>query len=157
MSIVMEDGEGVVDGRRSVRLCRSLAAAGQSIQLDAPRCVPGAGAHPSIQHPSSKPQPIHPPHQPPHPYPGRLPSPAVCLARPTHSTMDSLVAQYSQAPHQNEGYGHEEQQELMEVTPPLSLKFALPPVAAVCSHPLPLSAAHRHTDCVVSLHHGSAP
>lgn len=57
MSIVMEDGEGVVDGRISVRLCRSLAAAGQSIQLDAPRCVPGAGAHPSNTQAPSRNQP----------------------------------------------------------------------------------------------------
>lgn len=41
------------------------------------------------------------------------------------------MAQYSQPAHQNDGYSHDEQQELMEVTPPLSLKFALPPIAAV--------------------------
>lgn len=45
--------------------------------------------------------------------------------------MDSLVAQYSRPAFQNEGYSQEEQQELADVAPPLSLKFALPPIASV--------------------------
>jgi 20S proteasome subunit beta 5 len=45
--------------------------------------------------------------------------------------MDKLVAQYSRPPHQNEFYSEQEQQELTESLPPLSLKFALPPVANV--------------------------
>jgi 20S proteasome subunit beta 5 len=49
--------------------------------------------------------------------------------------MDKLVAQYSRPPHQNEFYSEQEQQELTESLPPLSLKFALPPVANV-SHSL---------------------
>jgi hypothetical protein len=42
--------------------------------------------------------------------------------------MDKLVAQYSRPQHQNEFYSEAEQQELTEGMPPLSLKFALPPV-----------------------------
>ena len=45
--------------------------------------------------------------------------------------MDALVAQYSRPAFENEGYSLEEQQELSEATPPLSLKFALPPIASV--------------------------
>ena len=51
--------------------------------------------------------------------------------------MDALVAQYSRPAFANEGYSEEEQQELSQATPPLSLKFALPPVARVSS-PNPL-------------------
>ena len=47
--------------------------------------------------------------------------------------MDTLVAQYSRPAFENEGYSQEEQQELSEATPPLSLKFALPPIARVSS------------------------
>lgn len=42
--------------------------------------------------------------------------------------MDKLVAQYSRPPHQNEFYNEQEQQDLTEGMPPLSLKFSLPPV-----------------------------
>lgn len=40
--------------------------------------------------------------------------------------MDKLVAQYSRPSHQNEFYSEQEQQDLTESLPPLSLKFALP-------------------------------
>jgi len=46
--------------------------------------------------------------------------------------MDALVAQYSRPAFEDEGYSPEDQQELAQVTPPLSLKFALPPIAQVC-------------------------
>lgn len=42
--------------------------------------------------------------------------------------MDKIVAQYSRPSHQNEFYSEQEQQDLTESLPPLSLKFALPPV-----------------------------
>jgi hypothetical protein len=45
--------------------------------------------------------------------------------------MDSLVAKYTQPVHEDEGYSHEEQMELLETTPSLDLRFALPPVAQV--------------------------
>lgn len=46
--------------------------------------------------------------------------------------MDSLVAQYTRPAHTEEGQSYDEQQELAQATPELSLKFALPPVAQVC-------------------------
>jgi hypothetical protein len=45
--------------------------------------------------------------------------------------MDALVAQYSRPAFEDEGYSQDEQQQLSEVTPSLSLKFALPPIAQV--------------------------
>lgn len=47
------------------------------------------------------------------------------------SVMDLLVAQYSRPAFQEEGYSSQEQQELSETVPPLSLRFAMPPVAKV--------------------------
>jgi len=47
--------------------------------------------------------------------------------------MDTLVAQYSRPSGQQEDYSQDEQQELLQLTPPLSLKFALPPIAQVSS------------------------
>ena len=45
--------------------------------------------------------------------------------------MDTLVAQYTKPPFENEGFSPEEQQDYAESVPPLSLKFVLPPVARV--------------------------
>jgi 20S proteasome subunit beta 5 len=45
--------------------------------------------------------------------------------------MDSLVAQYSRPTHANEGPSAEEQLELAQAAPELSLKFAMPPIAQV--------------------------
>ena len=45
--------------------------------------------------------------------------------------MDSLVSQYSQPAHMEEGQSQDEQLELYSGNPELSLKFALPPVAQV--------------------------
>lgn len=42
--------------------------------------------------------------------------------------MDKLVAQYTQPAHQNEFQSEPEQQDFASGLPPLSLKFALPPV-----------------------------
>lgn len=42
--------------------------------------------------------------------------------------MDKLVAQYTRSPHQDEFFSEAEQQELSETTPPISLKFNLPPL-----------------------------
>lgn len=47
------------------------------------------------------------------------------------SIMDLLVAQYGRPAFQEEGYSSQEQQELSETMPPLSLRFAMPPVAKV--------------------------
>lgn len=45
--------------------------------------------------------------------------------------MDSLVAQYSRPSFQDEGYDADEQYEVSQSVPPLSLKFALPPIPNV--------------------------
>lgn len=45
--------------------------------------------------------------------------------------MDSLVAQYTRPAFAEEGQAPEEQQQLCQPTPELSLRFALPPVAQV--------------------------
>ena len=52
--------------------------------------------------------------------------------------MDSLVARYSRPMFANEGYAKEQQEEmeLVQEVPALSLKFAMPPVAQVSSCPL---------------------
>lgn len=47
--------------------------------------------------------------------------------------MDKLVAQYTRSPHQNEFYSEQEQQELTEALPPISLNFKLPPLDNVSS------------------------
>lgn len=51
------------------------------------------------------------------------------------SSMDSLVAQYTRPAFADEGQTHEEQHELLQASPELSLKFALPPVAQVSRGP----------------------
>ena len=56
--------------------------------------------------------------------------------------MDTLVARYSQPSIGYGGYSQQEQDELTETTPPLSLKFALPPIANVS--PLRLSFFQMH-------------
>jgi 20S proteasome subunit beta 5 len=46
--------------------------------------------------------------------------------------MDTLVARYSRPTYQqNELFTEQEQQDFTDVVPPLSLKFAMPPVAHV--------------------------
>lgn len=42
--------------------------------------------------------------------------------------MDKIVSQYTRSPHQNEFYSEQEQQELTEALPPISLNFKLPPL-----------------------------
>lgn len=45
--------------------------------------------------------------------------------------MDTLVARYTRSPFDTEGFSSEDQQDYTDSLPPLSLKFALPPVARV--------------------------
>lgn len=52
--------------------------------------------------------------------------------------MDKLVAQYSRPAHQNELYSEQQQHDLTESLPPLSLKFNLPPVDNVSYNPMNL-------------------
>lgn len=53
------------------------------------------------------------------------------------------MAQYSRPAFQHEGYSSQEQQELSETVPPLSLRFAMPPVAKVN-----LFGCYEHMICV---------
>jgi 20S proteasome subunit beta 5 len=46
--------------------------------------------------------------------------------------MDTLVARYSRPMFEREGFSQNEEQELYQTVPSLSLKFAMPPVAQVC-------------------------
>lgn len=48
--------------------------------------------------------------------------------------MDSVVAQYSRNEFDHEGYSQEEQNDLYDIAPTFSTKFAMPPVASVRSN-----------------------
>jgi 20S proteasome subunit beta 5 len=47
--------------------------------------------------------------------------------------MDTLVAKYSGSPYQDDMYSEEQQRELTQCLPPLSLKFELPAIEKVGS------------------------
>lgn len=49
--------------------------------------------------------------------------------------MDTLVAQYSRPQHDYADYSNQEQQELTQSLPPLSLNFSLPPIDQVSHFP----------------------
>jgi 20S proteasome subunit beta 5 len=49
--------------------------------------------------------------------------------------MDTLVAQYSKPMFEKENYSQDDQMELYQPAPSLSLKFAMPPVAQVWFSP----------------------
>lgn len=49
----------------------------------------------------------------------------------TTSKMDTLVAQYSRPMFEKENYDQDDQMELYQGTPSLSLRFAMPPIAQV--------------------------
>jgi hypothetical protein len=51
--------------------------------------------------------------------------------------MDTLVAQYSKPMFEKENYSQDDQMELYQAAPSLSLRFAMPPVAQVCLSSLP--------------------
>lgn len=53
------------------------------------------------------------------------------------------MAQYSRSAFQDEGYSAQDQQELSETVPPLSLRFTMPPVAKV-----KLVRCYEHMICV---------
>lgn len=59
--------------------------------------------------------------------------------------MDTLVAQYSKPMFEKENYNEEDQMELYQGAPSLSLRFAMPPVAQVSfkNSSLSISGASR--------------
>ena len=86
--------------------------------------------------------------------------------------MDSLVSTYSRSAFEDEGYSPDEQQELVQATPPLSLKFAMPPMANVSSFKAEMSFNqakdsqpsaflraltddHANPNCPIKLAHGT--
>lgn len=69
--------------------------------------------------------------------------------------MDSLVAQYSQPAYSEEGQSHEEQLELYQATPELSLKFALPPVAQSSSWLRAMTDDYSNPNCPIKIAHGT--
>ena len=70
--------------------------------------------------------------------------------------MNSLVARYSQPAYQSEGYDHEDQQQaLTDVAPPLSLSFALPPIATSASWLRAMTDDHSNPNCPIKIAHGT--
>ncbi|TPR04374.1 Protein kinase domain family protein [Aspergillus niger] len=69
--------------------------------------------------------------------------------------MDKLVAQYSRPPHQNEFYSEQEQRDLTESLPPLSLKFNLPPVDNSRAFLRAMTDDHSNPSCPIKLAHGT--
>ncbi|KAK2743281.1 Proteasome subunit beta type-5 [Onygenales sp. PD_40] len=69
--------------------------------------------------------------------------------------MDTLVAQYSRPMFQNEGYSQSEDQELTESLPPLSLRFALPPVDRPAAFLRAATDDHANPDCPIKIAHGT--
>lgn len=59
-----------------------------------------------------------------------LPSGYSCRSS-SFPTMDTLVAKYSRSPYEDEFYSEQQQREMTECLPPLSLKFDLPPIENV--------------------------
>ncbi|KAH0538312.1 hypothetical protein FGG08_005086 [Glutinoglossum americanum] len=69
--------------------------------------------------------------------------------------MDTLVAQYSRPLFENEGSSQEEQLELIQTLPPLSLKFALPPIAQPSAFLRATTDDHSNPDCPIKIAHGT--
>ncbi|KAJ9648812.1 Proteasome subunit beta type-5 [Coniosporium tulheliwenetii] len=69
--------------------------------------------------------------------------------------MDTLVAQYSRPSGEQEGYSQDEQQELLQLTPPLSLKFALPPIAQPSSWLRAMTDDYSNPNCPIKIAHGT--
>lgn len=69
--------------------------------------------------------------------------------------MDTLVAQYTQSPFANEGYTSEEQDDYSQSLPPLSLKFALPPVSRPSAFLRAATDDYSNPNCPIKLAHGT--
>ena len=69
--------------------------------------------------------------------------------------MDALVAQYTQSPFANEGYTSEEQDDYSSSLPPLSLKFALPPVPRPSAFLRAATDDYSNPNCPIKLAHGT--
>lgn len=69
--------------------------------------------------------------------------------------MDTLVARYTRSPFENEGFSSDEQQDYTDSLPPLSLKFALPPVARPSAFLRAATDDHANPNCPIKLAHGT--
>ncbi|ETI19284.1 proteasome component PRE2 [Cladophialophora carrionii CBS 160.54] len=69
--------------------------------------------------------------------------------------MDTLVAQYTQSPFANEGFSSDEQNDFCETVPPLSLKFALPPIPRPSAFLRATTDDHSNPNCPIKIAHGT--
>ena len=69
--------------------------------------------------------------------------------------MDALVSQYSRPAYKEEGYAEQEQLELVDTLPSLSLKFALPPVPQAASWLRAMTDDHSNPQCPIKIAHGT--
>ena len=69
--------------------------------------------------------------------------------------MDTLVARYTQSPFANECFNSEEQNDFYETVPPLSLKFALPPVPRPSAFLRATTDDYSNPNCPIKLAHGT--
>lgn len=69
--------------------------------------------------------------------------------------MDTLVAQYTQTPFAHEGYSSEDYQDYQDATPPLSLKFALPPVPRPSAFLRAATDDYSNPNCPIKIAHGT--
>ncbi|KAH0553439.1 Proteasome subunit beta type-5, partial [Trichoglossum hirsutum] len=69
--------------------------------------------------------------------------------------MDTLVAQYTRPLFENEGSSPEEELELIRTPPPLSLRFALPPIAQPSAFLRATTDDHANPDCPIKIAHGT--
>lgn len=101
---------------------------------------------PSSQHPASQPA-----------LPTRPSVDKSSLSDRTHAAkMDTLVARYSRPSHQDPAYTSDDQQQaLADVAPPLSLNFALPPVASSASWLRAMTDDASNPNCPIKIAHGT--
>jgi 20S proteasome subunit beta 5 len=69
--------------------------------------------------------------------------------------MDTLVARYTQSPFAHEGFTSDDQNEFCETIPPLSLKFALPPVPRPSAFLRAATDDYSNPNCPIKIAHGT--
>jgi 20S proteasome subunit beta 5 len=69
--------------------------------------------------------------------------------------MDTLVAQYTQFPFAHEAFTSDEQNDYCETVPPLSLKFALPPVPRPSAFLRAATDDYSNPNCPIKIAHGT--
>ena len=69
--------------------------------------------------------------------------------------MDTLVARYTQSPFANEGYTTEDQNDLYDTVPSLSLRFALPPVPRPSAFLRAATDDFSNPNCPIKIAHGT--